>query len=208
MQPSIRDVIGFGVASGALLGAFVVQLPMRIGVGASESSVDFFDLSGDPKTGTPIPFPPFADEPASRPMRDKDGLNRVRLGTSNRLGDDSQAAGPRFGDILVAFVGSCSGCTRNALRLDLSRDRSFAEFVLIHSAPAAGLPSEWNGLEAPYRIVADQDGSLARRLNALWEPRFYLYGPDRRLRSVQRAPGPIEAFLEEALHAAPSIHAH
>ncbi len=127
----------------------------------SDAVAEYYQ-SREPGIGTVAPLPP----------EDIDGQPISR--------EDSTAE-----DVLLIIAGSCSECAKNKFdpaRLDLS---SFSQVIVVFTSSVEQIRAAKLELPEHVRVVSDVRGELAMRLNAYYQPRFYLLDRGLRLRKLQ-----------------------
>ncbi|HET6644263.1 MAG TPA: hypothetical protein VFG65_02065 [Fimbriimonadales bacterium] len=124
------------------------------------------DLTNDPKIGSKFPLP----------AKDAQGkLIDLR------------------GKTLVVFAGTCGECSAKIIEPTEFRG-DFENQVLIYDAPRKLIPKRLLGRRQTI-IVADETGSIALAMNAVWAPRFYLLDQRGILRDLQIDPNHIPTFV-------------
>ena len=97
---------------------------------------------------------------------------------------------------MVVLAGSCSTCALNSL--DPRRLTSFSadQMVLVYSSDRDTLPKYLFNLSDSIYVVADPKEDWDLRLNAVWHPRYALYGDNGQLQKLSRFEDRLSEVVE------------
>jgi hypothetical protein len=96
---------------------------------------------------------------------------------------------------LVVFAGSCSSCSLVSFDPEQLESSQYGRIIVIYESQPDKLPARLPGSTATYIAVADPVGKLAKKLNASWSPRYYLFSAEGNLINIQKDPAIAPSFV-------------
>lgn len=96
---------------------------------------------------------------------------------------------------LIVVAGSCGSCSEHAFSPKDLDTKAYGQVVLIYGTSTVDITPEYFNLAPNVRVLSDPKGDLAKTLNAVTVPRFYLLATELRMADISPVEGGVPDFV-------------